>query len=416
MGNHQTRGSTSDEAQKPKLKRVLTLPLLTLYGLGVTIGAGIYVLVGATAAKAGIYAPISFILAACVVAFTGLSYAELGTRYPVSAGEAAYVSAGFKSSLLATLVGLMVAASGVVSSAAVAIGSAAYLELFVALPPAAIIVALVLLIGTIAVWGIIESVLIAGIFTMIEMAGLAFVVYYGWSTNPDFVSELDRLVPPLELTAWTGIYSAGLLAFFAFVGFEDIANVAEEIRNPSKTLPWAVFLTLIISTLIYVIVVATVVLAVPIHLLAGSDAPLALVFANASPSTIQAFNIIAIIATTNGVLIQIIMASRVIYGLASRGNLPAFLAYVNPITRTPLTATVIIVTVILVLALFFPITELAEITSLIVLSVFCTVNLALLRLKWRNDPVVDEEIFQVPALVPLCGFVTSGLLFLSALI
>ncbi|MDP7548970.1 MAG: amino acid permease, partial [Alphaproteobacteria bacterium] len=141
-GERQPDGGPDSPA---KLKRRLTLPLLTLYGLGVTIGAGIYVLVGATAAKAGVHAPISFLLAAVVVGFTGFSYCELTTRYPVSAGEAAYVREGFNSRMLSLIIGLLVVASGVVSSAAVAIGAAAYLQAFVPFSPQ-LLTALVILV------------------------------------------------------------------------------------------------------------------------------------------------------------------------------------------------------------------------------------------------------------------------------
>ena len=120
---------------------------------------------------------------------------------------------------------------------------------------------------------------------------------------------------------WTGIAAASLLAFFAFVGFEDIANVVEEVKNPVKTLPRAIILTLVISTALYLAVVSVVVLAVPMEKLSKSVAPLSLLFENASPTTRNTFIVIAIIATVNGVLIQMIMASRVIYGLASQGSL-----------------------------------------------------------------------------------------------
>ena len=233
------------------LKRRLTLPLLTLYGLGVTVGAGIYVLVGITAAKAGFFAPVSFLLAAMVVAFTGFSYSELGTRYPVSAGEAAYVRNGLKSSVLALVVGLMVATSGVVSSAVISIGAAAYIGQLVPLSHTTLMVLVIVSLGLVAAWGILESVVVAAVFTVIEIAGLLFVIWYGFTIKPDLLSEIGRLVPPLEPGAWTGIASAGLLAFFAFVGFEDIANVAEEVKNPQVNLPLAVILTLLIATILY---------------------------------------------------------------------------------------------------------------------------------------------------------------------
>ena len=398
--------------QRPTLERRLTLPLLTLYGLGVTVGAGIYVLVGTTAAKAGFYAPVSFLLAALVVAFTGFSYSEFGTRHPVSAGEAAYVRNGFDSRTIALIVGLMVAASGVVSSAVISIGAVAYLEHFIPLSPALLTLLVILLLGLVAVWGILESVAVAAVFTLIEIGGLCFVIFYGFTLKPDMLNEFGTLIPPLEIGAWSGIVSAGLLAFFAFVGFEDIANVAEEVKNPRRTLPRAVIFTLLIATMLYLAVVSVVVLVVPMSELSVSAAPLVLVFANAGDTVRGAFSVIAIIATINGVLIQMIMASRVLYGLACQGNLHHKLTYIHPVTHTPVIATALVVVIILVLALFLPITELAEMTSRIVLIVFMTVNLALIRLKLSRE-AASGDVFEVPIWVPALGFLSCLFLFLS---
>ncbi len=404
----------SDGASKQTLQRCLSLPLLTLYGLGVTVGAGIYVLVGATAAKAGFYAPVSFLLAAIVVAFTSFTYSELSTRYPVSAGEAAYVRGGFDSRILAMAVGLMVAASGVVSSAAISIGATAYLGLLVPVPPVILTILIVLVLGLAAAWGILESVTVAAIITVIEIGGLCYVVFYGFMIEPDLLSEIGRLIPPLELGAWTGIVSAGLLAFFAFVGFEDMANVAEEVENPRRNMPRAIIYTLVIATAVYLAVVSVVVLIVPMDILSKSAAPLTLVFEGAGDKTKGIFSVIAAIATINGVLIQMIMASRVLYGLASQGNLPKTIAYINPVTHTPLVATGIVVVIILGLALFLPIAKLAETTSLIVLIVFMSVNLALIRIKLTGT-TSKHDIFEVPIWIPILGFLSCSLLVLSGL-
>ena len=403
------------ETRPAELKRRLTLTLLTLYGLGVTIGAGIYVLVGTTAARAGIYAPISFLVAASVVAFTGFTYAELSTRHPVSAGEAAYVRAGFNSNLLTLIVGLLVASSGIVSSAAVSIGAAAYVGEIIPLSPTLLTIAIILIVGVIAAWGILESVFVAAIFTVIEIAGLGLVIYFGVSAEPEVLLNIDTLLPPLDGVIWGGIISASLLAFFAFVGFEDIANVAEEVIEPHRNMPRGIILTLLIATVLYFLVVSVVVLVVPIADLAGSAAPLALVFESAGSTASGIFRLIAIVATTNGVLIQIIMASRVIYGLSVQKSLPSFLSAVNPVTGTPLTATAVIVVLVLIFATLLPIAQLAEATSTIVLIVFSLVNLALIRLKLTGEQPT-EGVFIVPLWVPIMGFLTSISLLLSGLL
>lgn len=399
-------GNRDKTKTKARLKKELTLPLVTLYGIGVTIGAGIYVLVGATSAKAGLYAPISFIFAAFVTAFTGLSYAELSTRMPVSAGEAAYVRAGFNSDKLALIVGLLVAASGIISSAAVAIGANSYIQHFFALSPSLIITIVILTLGAVAIWGILESVVVASIFTLVEIAGLCLVVYFGLTINPDIPSQLVTIIPPFEKEVWLGIFSASLLAFFAFIGFEDMANVAEEVKDPRGTMPWAIILTLLISTIIYCLVVAVVVLAVPMNILTQSSAPLALIFEQAGDTSANLFNGIAIIATLNGVLIQIIMASRIIYGLAKQNNLPQAFAEVNSVTQTPLKATIVVVSLVLVLALFFPIADLAKATSVVVLIVFSLVNLALLQIKRKPAPK-EKTYFEVSKWIPIIGLISS---------
>ena len=401
---------TAQSTAKPVLARRLGLPLLTLYGLGVTVGAGIYVLVGETAAVAGVFAPISFVLAAAVVACTAFSYAEFATRYPVSAGEAAYVRNGLRSNGLAVTVGLLVAASGIVSSSAVAIGAAGYLTTFVDLPSVTVTVAVILLLGAAAAWGILESVMLAAIFTVVEIVGLGIVIGQGFAQRPDLLTDLPTLLPPLEAAPWRGVAAAGLLAFFAFVGFEDIANVAEEVRDPRHTMPRAIALTLVVATALYLAVVAVMVLAVPISDLAGAEAPLTLVFGPDDRALAAAFGVIATVATINGVLVQMIMASRVLYGLAAQGSLPAIaapLARVHPRTRTPLNATAVVVTAILVLAVFFPIGRLAETTSTIVLVVFAMVNAALLRHKLAGRAPADASVFHVPTWVPIGGLITS---------
>jgi len=399
----------------PTLSRRLTLTHLVLYGLGVTVGAGIYVLVGLTVAEAGIFAPISFLLAALVVAFTALTYSELSTRFPVSAGEAVYVNEGLKSKSLALAVGLLVAASDVVSAAAISIGAAAYMTHLIPVSSMLLTIIIIVVLGLAAAWGILESVTFAAILTVLEIIGLAGVVFYGVSLKPDLLKDIGTLVPPFELAAWSGIASAGLLAFFAFIGFEDLANVAEEAKSPKTNMPRAIVLTLICATAIYLVVVSVVVLSVPLEKLRVSASPLMLVFDQASDTTKGTFNLIAAFATINGVLVQMIMASRILYGLASKGHLPKRLAYIHPVTRTPLIATALIVAIILVLALFLPIGRLAEMTSQIALIVFAFVNLALIRIKVANRPV-QGEFFEVPLWVPVLGFITCMLLLISGFI
>lgn len=398
---------------RPRLRRRLTLPLLVLYGLGVTIGAGIYVLVGTTAGRAGIYAPSAFVVAAVVMALTAASFAELSGRYPVSAGEAAYVRAGFRSDLIAIFTGLLVILAGIVSSAAISIGSTGYIRELVDLPQNVLVPMVVLAMGAVAAWGILESVLFAALFTVIEAGGLIAIIVLGFGSDPDLVTRLPDVLPPLfEPGVWSGIASAGLLAFFAFIGFEDLVNVAEETRNPKKTMPWAIFLTLAMSTVIYFLVASIAVLTVPPDQLAASPAPLNDVFRQVTDAPPAVILGIAVVATLNTIIVQIIMASRVVYGLADQGNLPAVFARINAVTRTPLVATSSVVAVILVLALAFPLEGLAEMTSRITLTVFALVNIALIKLKLAGDPT-PEGVFEVQLWVPVAGVLACTAFLMS---
>ena len=407
---------TSDPAIKSAvpLRRRLGLPLLVLYGTGITVGAGIYVLIGEVAGHAGIYAPWSFVLAAAVMALTVASYAELSTRFPVSAGEAAYVMAAFRSSALATAVGLLTVAIGVISSAAVTLGSAGYIQQFIQMPQHLIAIAVVGLLGGVAAWGILESVLLASLFTVIEVGGLLIVILAALYADLPFGAAITQL-PPLDATALSGIAFGSLLAFFAFIGFEDLANVVEEARVPHRDIPRAMALTLLISTVLYVLVAAVAVSAVSVERLSSSTAPLSLVFrevAGVTPATISA---IAIVATLNTILAQITMAARVIYGLAREGGLPASLARVHPRTRTPLRATAFVVIAIIPLALLVPLIALAETTAVATLVVFALVNLALLWLRHRG---VESHVphVSIPIWMPVIGFVTCTAMIAQALL
>ncbi|MFA9564904.1 MAG: APC family permease [Acidimicrobiales bacterium] len=204
-----------------------------LYGLGTAIGAGIYVLIGEASGRAGLFAPLSFILAGACLAPTAASYAELAGRLPVSAGASAYVRTGFNSKTMGQVAGWLVIFASTFAAAAVADGSVGYLREFVDLSPALLVILVVMTIGVIAAWGISESVAIAATLTIIEAAGLLAIVGFGLTGSDSVAGRVSELVPDtLDLDLWNGVFSASLLAVFAFIGFEDMANVAEETKNP----------------------------------------------------------------------------------------------------------------------------------------------------------------------------------------
>jgi APA family basic amino acid/polyamine antiporter len=348
------------------------------------------------------------------MALTVASYAELSTRFPVSAGEAAYIKAAFHSRLLSTLTGLLTIIIGVVSSAAVTLGAAGYIGQFVDLPQSVIVVAVVIIFGAVAAWGILESVVIAGLFTLIEVGGLLAIIVAAAHAGLPVVSALITPPPP-EPSALSGIAFASLLAFFAFIGFEDLANVVEEAKMPHRDIPRAMALTLGIATLLYVTIAAIAVTAVPVQWLSSSPAPLSLVFhavADVNPATINA---IAIIATLNTILAQITMAARVVYGMARQGDLPSIAGHVHPKTATPVLATALIAAATFVLALIVPFERLAEGTSLATLIVFALVNLALLRLRHRRVHTHGPHV-RVPVWVPAAGLATCVAMIVTALL
>ncbi len=377
------------------------LPLLTFYGLGTILGAGIYALVGKVAGEAGLLSPAAFLLAAVLASFTALTYAELSTRFPLSAGEAVYVQQAFGRRLLSLVVGLVVVLTGLVSAAAVARSFVGYLGVFVELPAWLTIVALLAALGALAAWGIAESLKAALAFTLVEIAGLLLVVWVARGALGDLPARAGAMVPGLDLGEWRSMGLAAYLAFFAFIGFEDMANVAEEVKEPERTLPWAFPLALGVATLLYLVVSAAAVLAVPAEALAAADAPLARVWESQTGSSPAAISLIALFAVTNGALVQLVMASRVLYGLAAQGWLPRRLARVHPTTRTPLLATATVTGVALLLALTFRLEGLAAATTTIVLVLYAALNAALLRLK-RRDPA-PPRAFVLPAWVPATG-------------
>lgn len=396
------------------LRRRIGLPLLVLYGTGITVGAGIYVLIGAVAGHAGVYSAWAFALAAAVMAFTAASYAELATRYPVSAGEAAYVRAAFGSRLLSTAVGSLRLATGIIAAAAVTLGGAGYIRQLIELPTLLIAVTIVVALGIIAAWGILESVMLAGLLTLIETGGLVWIIASAVHSGIAFSPAL-LVPPPLDAGVLSGITFASLLAFFAFVGFEDLANVVEEAKSPQRNIPRAMALTLLITSVLYVSIAAISVSAVAPSILAASPAPLSLVFRSVAGISPATFNVIAIVSTLNTILAQITMTARVAYGMARQGDLPRMVGDVHSPTGTPLVATGLVMLAVAALALTFPLEPLAESTSLATLLIFAVVNLSLLRVRSRPAQP-GAAIVRVPLWIPWLGLVTCVLMMGNALV
>ncbi len=389
------------------LRRRLTLPLLTFYGLGTIVGAGIYVLIGAVAGRAGLYAPMAFLLSALIAALTAHSYAELSARFPKSAGEAVYVRQGFGSPFLAGMTGIAVIITGVVSAATIANGFAGYLGVFVEYPTWAVIVTFTVVLCAIAVWGILQSVMIATLITLLSIAGLLIVVFLASDSLFTLGDNWQSLLPPLELGVWTGITFGAFLAFYAFIGFEDMVNVAEEVKNPRRTLPLAIYLALILAAFLYVLVALVAVLSLDVDSLAKSEAPLVDVVAAAGNTDAgPMIAVFSLLSVTNSALAQIIMASRIIYGMSRDGALPSWFESVSPRTNTPVRATLFTGIVVMLFALALPLVTLAEITSFIIILVFTLVNASYFRLRKRAS--ADARLAITPLVaIALCVFLLA---------
>lgn len=398
-----------------RLQRSISLPQILLYGLGNILGAGIYVLVGEVVGAAGVFAPLAFLLAALVAAFSAFSYAEMAARYPFSAGVAVYVAEGLRRQKLALLVGFLMAGAGMLSAAAIAQGFAGYLQFFLPLPQALMIVGLVGLLGLLAAWGIDVSVSFAAALTVIEALGLVLIIYVGLPGLAELPEMLAQAPALADSHIVGGIVFAAFLAFFAFTGFEDMVNVAEEVRRPERNLPLGILGALVAASVLYALVGLVAVTAMPPAQLAGEEAPLAAIYTRATGGEPWLIGLISLLAMVNGALIQIIMVSRLLYGMAARGWLPGRLAYVHPERRTPLVTTVMVAVMVTGLALWLPLVELASVTSYLILTIFALVNLALLRVKRIVPRPPGIRVW--PVWLPLLGLVCSlGLMLAQALL
>lgn len=393
-------------AHAGSLKRSLPLPLVTFYGISTILGAGIYVLVGKIAGYAGMYTPFAFIVALFLATFSAFSYAELSARYPLCAGEAVYIYKSFNNRIISIFIGLCISLGSVTSVATLLHGVVGYLSVFFQASETVTIITLALLMGLVVAWGITESVSIASLMACIGIAGLLLII---WITRDHIYQLPDRIpemLPDFEFSVWEGILIGGFVAFYAFLGFEDIINVAEEVHNPKRNLPLAIIFALIITTLLYLAIAVVCVLSLPTRQLAESNAPLALIYSKITGTSPIVITLISLVSILDGALVQIIKTSRILYGMSRQGWLPNWLGIVNPKTHTPVYATFFVTSVILLFALSLPLINLAKLSSFITLFVFTTVNFSLWRLKSRVPRV--EGVFTVPYGVPVIGFFISG--------
>ncbi len=394
--------------EKHELRKHLNSWQIGLYGLGSMLGAGIYALVGKAADSLGNAIWLAFLAAMVVALLTGLSYACVGSRYPKAGGAAYVTQRALGKPWLSYVVGLCVMMSGLTSMAT---GAQAMAEtmgkgLEMDLPVKLVAIGIVLLVGLVIFRGIRESMWVNILCTLVEAAGLLFIIAVGmkfWG-SVDYFETPARALGETSAIPMMLILQGAVLMFFSFIGFEDILNVSEEVKNPQRDVPMGLIGAMVVATLIYMAVAVTAVSVIPWADLAKSPAPLMEVAKAAAPwvKNIDSIYIgITLFAIGNTALLNYIMGSRLLYGMSRQGLLPALIGRVHATRRTPHIAILILFFVVSALILSGSVKQLAESTVLLLLMVFTVVNVSLIILKRR--PGEARGAFEVPIIVPVLG-------------
>ncbi|MGP3961163.1 APC family permease [Nonomuraea sp. 3N208] len=410
----------ADGSGQPSLKQVMGPGLLLLFIIGDILGTGIYALTGEVAGEVGGAAWLPFAIAFAVALITACSYLELVTKYPEAAGAALYVHKAFGKHVLTFLVCFAVMCSGITSASAASRAFAANLVAGFGLDVGNGVILLIalgfmLLVLAVNLRGVGESVKVNVVLTAVELSGLLLVIlislYFIAGGNADF-SRVVAFETAADKSVFLAVSAATSLAFFAMVGFEDSVNMAEETKNPTRIFPRMMFTGLGITGLIYILVSICAVAVVPVGRLAESETPLSTVVQTAAPgfpiSDLLPF--ISMFAVANSALINMLMASRLLYGMGKRGVLPSFLSKVHPSRRTPQAAILFTTVIALGLITFVSLSPdspvvalLGGTTSLLLLAVFALVNVSVLVLR-RDETGVEH--FNAGRVLPVLGTIT----------
>lgn len=380
---------------------------LTIYGVGMIFGAGIYSVIGTAAGKAQEGLWISFAISAFVVLLTALSYAELVTRFPEAGAEFIYLRNAFpKVPSVGFVVSMLVALSNIATAATVSLAFAGYFNKFVSFSPAVVAYLLLATMAGIAIVGIRESSWLTIVFTLIEGGGLIYFIFLG-ATKADIFEGLSA---PIE---WS-LLPAAALVFFSFLGFENIANLAEEAKKPEKDVPKAILLSIFISTVIYILVGLAAVALLSPELLSKSSSPLATAAAKASPGAGTILAAIALFATANTALIALISTSRIFFSMARKGELPKVFEKTLSKRKTPWSATLLAFVIGMALLPLGKVETVASVSSLVSLVAFMGVNIGLIIIRINGPKAkpafkVQPSIGKIP-LPPLLAILTLGIL------
>lgn len=402
--------TTTDAADAPRLKRNISGRMLYLFILGDVLGAGIYALVGQISGTVGGVTWVPMLVALGLALLTAASYAELVTKYPHAGGSAVFAERAFDRPIISFLVGFCMLSAGIVSAAALALAFAGdYLSVFIDVPPPIAAVIFLAAVGALNARGIKESVRANLVMTVIETTGLVIVVIAVGLLLGGGGGDLGRAVQFDEQTnPLVGVFGAALLAYYSFVGFETSANVIEEVKDPARVYPKALFGALLTAGILYVLVGTAASVAVPAAELADSTGPLLTVI-EATGTGIPAwlFSAIALIAVANGALLTMIMSSRLAYGMGKQGLMPSAFGRLLPRRGTPLIAIVVTTLAAMVLTVTGSIATLAETVVLLLLLVFLSTNIAVLVL--RRDKV-EHPHFRAWSALPVLGALSCLLL------
>jgi basic amino acid/polyamine antiporter, APA family len=397
-----------DSATPPTLQRTLGGWQVMFYGLGSMLGAGIYALVGKAAGIMGNAVWAAFLAAMVGALLTGLSYASLGSRHPRAGGAAYIIGQAFRSPVLSTVVGIAVMMSGLTSMATGTEAAAVIVKLTA--------IAIAACVGFVIYRGIRESIRLNTLCTIIEASGLLFIIIVGcryWGSVDYFetppVKNADAGASGLTMAL---IMQGAVLTFFSFIGFEDILNVSEEVKEPRRDVPFGLVGAMIAGTLIYVGVAVTAVSVLGWKRLSESANPLDDVAVAAAPwfhGIGSVYFVITIFAIGNTALLNYLMGSRLLYGMGTQKLLPAALARIHPQRHTPHVAVVVLLGIVTALILAGNVTALAEATVLLLLAVFAVMNAALFILKRR--PGEPKGGFEISSAIPVAGALVCTVLF-----
>lgn len=407
---------TATTSEQPELKRVMGRKLLLLFIVGDVLGTGVYALTGKVAAEVGGAAWLPFLVAFTVAIITAFSYLELVTKYPHAAGAALYVHKAFGIHFFTFIVTFAVMSSGITSASTASRAFASNLAVVFGIDASNTLIMLLalgfmVLVMALNFRGASESVKANVVLTLVELSGLVLVILVGFYAIAHGNADWSRVVAfetPADKNVFLAVTTATSLAFFAMVGFEDSVNMAEEIKDPVRIFPKMMLTGLSVTAVIYVLVSICAVAVVPVGELAASDTPLTVVVERGAPNIPigTLLPIISMFAVANTALINMMMASRLLYGMSKQAVLPPFLSRVHRTTRTPYAA--IFFTTGLAFALIIYVSYASEnavvvfggTTALLLLAVFAVVNVAVLVL--RRDPVTHDH-FVAKTPLPVIG-------------